>query len=298
MSRPNQQPIVPSNWEFDATGFASAVADARLARGWSTRELSRRAGISQPYVVALERAREGGADRTPTPAIDVVARLADALGLRIDQLVGSALRRSPRHVLLVLDADHRHPMSHVREFTRDDPDAWVWASSASGDTPRAASHRIDLRRDSEGAYRPDHITRSLQRELRALAPELGNRTIGLVLPETSSVMASIDDPGTVLGFEARWGDIVARAAESVGAHAAWNVCVYEVGALRGLHDPVEATLGLIADHDAVWSAGRTRSATGPDAAEHILERLRPAGTDSGEWTTHVRQLVHSLRLAA
>lgn len=290
--------IVPSNWEFDAVAFASALASARVALGWSTRELSRRAGISQPYVVALERPREAGAPRTPTPAIDVVARLADALGIGVHRLVATALRRTPRHVVLVLDPDHRHPLSHVQQFAQDDTSDWIWASTSSSDKPRAATHRIDLRRDNDRAYRPDAIAESLHRELRAIAGDLTGRRLGFVFPETSTVMTSIDDPGTILDFERGWGEVVARAAADVGGHAEWNICVYDLAALRGLDDPVNATVQLIQNHDTVWSAGRNHRAAGGVAAEHVLGRLRPAGTDPDDWGLHVRQLVDTLELAA
>ena len=292
------RPIVPSNWEFDAVAFAHELASVRLSRGWSTRELSRRAGISQPYVVALERPREAGAARTPTPAIDVVARLADALGIGVDRLVATALRRSSRHVVLVLDTDHRHPLSHVQEFAGDDSCEWVWASSTAGDRPRAAAHRIDLRRNPDGAYHPDRIAASLRSELQSLGDGAAGRRLGLVFPETSKVMGSIDDPGTVLDFERGWGGVVTDAVASVDSHATWNVCVYDITALRNLGEPVAATVQLIRDHDAVWSAGRTRHATGRSAATHVLERLRPAGVDPSTWTDHVQELVEALDLAA
>lgn len=292
------QPIVPSNWEFDGASFADAIATARLRLGWSTRELSRRAGISQPYVVALERPRQSGAPRTPTPAIDVVARLADALGLGMSHLVATALRRSSRHVVLVLDGDHRHPLTHVQEFADDPGSDWVWASSQPGDRPRAAAHRIDLRRDGERGYRPDEIERSLRTELTALGDRVAGRRLGLVFPETSKVMTSIDDPGTLLEFERGWGDVVTRAAAHAGGHATWNVCVYEIAALRSLAQPVLATLDLIRNHEAVWSAGRNRRATGRAAAVHLLERLRPAGADPEAWSAHVQELADTLELAA
>lgn len=289
---------MPSNWEFDATAFADAIATARTQLGWSTRELSRRAGISQPYVVALERPRESGAARTPTPAIDVVARLADALGLALPHLVATVLRRSTKHVLLVLDSDHRHPLSHVRELAHDSTSQWVWASSRSGDRPRAAAHRIDLRRNNPRDYRPDEIEQALRSELTSLSQVMTGMRLGLVFPETSKVMTSIDDPSTVLEFERGWGDVVSRAAADTGSHASWNVCVYDIAALRGLDESVHATLDLIRNHDAVWSAGRSRSSTGRAAALHVLERLRPAGTDPATWSERVQELADTLDLVA
>lgn len=292
------QPIVPSNWEFDGAGFARVIAAARTERGWSTRELARRAGISQPYVVALERSREAATERTPTPAVDVVARLADALGIDPATLLSAAVRRSARHVVLVLDSDHRHPLSHAREFAGDNDSQWVWASSQSNGVPRAAHHHIDLRRERDGDYRPADIARSLHRELRGLGHDIAGQRLGLVFPETGAVMATIDHPGTVLEFERGWGEVVSEAAIAANSHAAWNVCVYEVQVLRGLDDPVAAFLELVRSHDAVWAAGRRQRSAGADAALHVLERLRPPGADTAHWSVHARQLVASLDIAA
>ncbi|MEY4173291.1 MAG: Helix-turn-helix domain [Actinomycetota bacterium] len=298
MTDRNPQPIVPSNWEFDGAGFARVIAAARIERGWSTRELARRACISQPYVVALERSRESTAERTPTPAVDVVARLADALGIDPADLLSAAVRRSSRHVVLVLDSDHRHPLSHAREFAGHDDSQWVWASSQSSGVPRAANHHIDLRRERSGDYRPADIARSLHRELHDLGQHIAGRRLGLVFPETGAVMATIADPTTVLEFERGWGEVVADAAVAAKSHAAWNVCVYDVHVLRGLDEPVAAFLELVRSHDTVWSAGRRHRKVGADAAFHVLERLRPSGADTADWSAHARQLVDSLDIAA
>ena len=53
-----RKPTVTNNlMQFDSVGFASLLNSKRNQLGWSTRELAQRANISQPYVVALERAR-------------------------------------------------------------------------------------------------------------------------------------------------------------------------------------------------------------------------------------------------
>ena len=67
---------------FDGVRFAHALIAARRQLGRSTRDIAKRADVSQPYVVALERAARGVDG--PTPTIDVLVRLAAALDLSAD----------------------------------------------------------------------------------------------------------------------------------------------------------------------------------------------------------------------
>jgi transcriptional regulator with XRE-family HTH domain len=63
------------------------VRDARLARHWSTAQLCERAGVSR-WVAYL-------AERGDGVSLDVMARLATALGLRIEVELGDPRRRQP-----------------------------------------------------------------------------------------------------------------------------------------------------------------------------------------------------------
>ncbi len=55
------------------------VEELRLRRKWSQRELARRAGVRHATIVALER----GA----SPRLDTLAKLADAFGVKVTQLL-------------------------------------------------------------------------------------------------------------------------------------------------------------------------------------------------------------------
>ncbi len=57
----------------------------RAARGWSQRELARRAGLSQPVVSGIE----SGIAKAPQAL--TLTKLAQALGVRIDELLGLPL---------------------------------------------------------------------------------------------------------------------------------------------------------------------------------------------------------------
>ena len=290
----------PTNpWEFDAVAFARALVTGRQRLGFSTRELSRRAGISQAYVVALERAATEPATATPTPTVEVMARLADALGRTPRSLLDLSLRRSGRHVLLVLEDGTRSPLTHVHRACGDDHLRWIWAaSSPDAPRPRAASHHIDLRRSRARAYDPQAIARSLEHELAALGDTICGEQLGLVFAETSAVMAGLDDPDIIIRFEHAWHDVVTSATDRAGAHTAWNVCVYELDALIGLGNPVDATLDLIRSHDAMWLGRRDTVLSGGDAARRTLQQMRPDGVGRDDWSQEVDTLVAGLDLAA
>lgn len=55
------------------------VEELRRRRKWSQRELARRAGVRHVTIVALER----GA----SPRLDTLAKLADAFGVKVTQLL-------------------------------------------------------------------------------------------------------------------------------------------------------------------------------------------------------------------
>jgi transcriptional regulator with XRE-family HTH domain len=55
------------------------VREVRKRRGWSQRELAERAGVRRATIVALER---GG-----SPRLDTLAKLAEAFGVKVTQLL-------------------------------------------------------------------------------------------------------------------------------------------------------------------------------------------------------------------
>ncbi len=285
-------------WEFDPTGLARALSNGRAAAGLSTRELSRRAGISQSYVVALERSRDSAAERTPTPTVDVVARLAEAMGVEPHALYASSLRRTGQHVLLVVDGRASSPLRLAQRATGDHSVQWLIAASTNHLAHHPATPRVDLRRDGRSTYDPAAITAALRDELQAIRPDVEGRQLGLVFAETSAVMSTLDDPDTVIQFEHIWDQVVRSAAAEAGAHAAWNVCVYELEALRRLADPVDATLDLMRSHHTVYNTRRSRITSGFQAALQILEHLRPDTESRSDWRTRAEEWITDLGLVA
>ena len=62
--------------------FATQIRDARLNRGLSQLELARIAKVSIAYVGKLERAEAA-------PGLDMVAKLASAVGMTVTELLGT-----------------------------------------------------------------------------------------------------------------------------------------------------------------------------------------------------------------
>lgn len=244
--------------ELDAARFATWLRAARSARQWSTRDVARKAGISQPYVVALEAAVASPAGRAPVPTVNVVAALAatfDADPLDVLRLV---LRPAPRHVLLVVDGTTDSPADLVRRATRGSSTESV--------------HDIRLHRRSMREYRPDAVAHLLDVELGHIADHVEGQHIGLVFGEVSTVMSYVSNPEALVEFESRWKDLVVDAARTVGAHATWNVCVYQADALRQQHAATPTLDFLVHHHDEHWYARGARVVAGDDA----LRRIRRA----------------------
>ncbi len=179
-------------------------------------------------------------------------------------------------MLLVVDESVRSPLDVVAGHTTG-ATRWVWAGSRpSGDAANRHRHRsINLRREGTTGYDRNAIVAALNRELQDLCTEQPEESVGLIFADTSEVMSSLDDPSPVIDFEREWADIVARAAWSAGTHAAWNVCVYRIDALRNLADPVTAALDLIRHHDDVWVSSGGRFAHGDRGRLRLLHHMHP-----------------------
>ena len=287
--------VPPTNIAADPAGYDPARL-ARILRRHrrqhqrSTRELASRAGVSQAYVVALER---NSVDMPPpTPTVEVLVRLAAAMDRDPLDLFAACLRVRSRHVVLVTDVVTDETLAQAVGASGADECAWVWASSGAS-VPTAARHRIDLRRTAGTSYRPARIRQALQRELEHLG-DLRDEELGFVFAETSAVMDSLDDPSVLLEFEQHWGQVVDDAAQRVGADAAWNVCVYELDRVRHLPDPVKAVVDLIRCHDDIWSGDGASVLVGGAATREVLRSLRPTGVRSAGWRSHVDHLVGEL----
>jgi transcriptional regulator with XRE-family HTH domain len=252
--------------QFNPVGFATLLNAKRHQLGWSTRELAQRAKISQPYVVALERARNTNSKtkKTPTPTVDVIAQLAFALNIDANTLFNQSMQISSRHVLLIVDHSATNPLQIVKQASINQPQTWLCAEK-SGD--------IDLRQTKSRLYKPADITHALNSELQNLRSKIANQTLGLIFSETSGAMTEFDNPQAVLKFENKWADVVDRAVTAAGAQAAFNVCVYKITDLKKLANPTKAINELFEVHDEVWSYTNSTLTLSRDCKPKIIKLL-------------------------
>jgi len=297
---------------FDAVGFAQMLTHRRLQLGLTTRQLAKRANISQPYVVALERSRNGvDTKRTsaisPSPTVDMVARLATALRMSASELFSLSIRPAGKHVLLFMEDDMMTSLERARTAslksataTEKTPQEWL---CAGGTTDRDAhkAHTclsINLHRDINNAYKPKAITASLSNELSRHQANISGSNIGIVFDETSSLMNHVNNPMSIVEFEHDWKQVVADATQAVGAFAAWNICVYRIDNLLSLHNPAEVVQDLLRSHDNVWSARNKSITTGNTAAKRLLTLVRPNNVSAKSWSAHTNAVVQELQLSA
>ena len=251
------RPSINRQFEFDPIGFARWLFAQRKERRWSTRELAVRAGISQPYVVALERARAGEERRGPTPTVDVVAALAHALDKNILDIFVYSLRPVGRHVLLVTQGKATPPMDVLRAESGETVDSWVYP--------------ISVHREKSATYDQKKISKQLNTEITNIKDVIGGKNIGLVFTETSNVMQYVSNPQAVIDFEHKWADVVSEAVKSVGGHAAWNVCVYTAASMNALPGGAASAQVLFDTHSEVWFASGDDVTIGEIAKQKILQ---------------------------
>ncbi|MCF8544081.1 MAG: helix-turn-helix domain-containing protein [Ilumatobacteraceae bacterium] len=297
---------------FDAVRFAQLLSHRRQQLGLTTRQLAMRANISQPYVVALERSRNGvHATKTsamsPSPTVDMIARLATALQMSANDLFIQAVRPAGKHVLLFMEDDmvtslERARTASTKSATATDktPQKWLCAGGpVAHDTLK--SHNclsINLHRDSNNAYKPKAITASLSNELSRHQANISGSDIGIVFDETSSLMNHVNNPMSIVEFEHDWKQVVTDATQAVGAFAAWNICVYRIDNLLSLHNPAEVAQDLLRSHDNVWSARNKSITTGTSAAKRLLTLVRPQDVSAKSWSAHTNAVVQELQISA
>jgi len=265
-------------WSFDARGFGRELRQRREALGCSTREVADRAGVSQSYVVALEGSRSSRDASGPCPTVDVLTRLASALGVEPWVLLRPSLRRPGPHVLWVVEDDGASMFDVAKSFVKD-VDVWVSAGSR-GDTAEPVNH-IRLHSDDATSYDRDQVAAAIDGGLAAMAPQIDGQRLGLVFSEHDSVLLGATD--AVLDVEHEWSALVGQAAWSAGAQPAWTLCVYELEVLRQMTDPLDACLDLMRSHDTIWtSKGRTLHRNRA-ASMRVLQRMRPPRTRADDW---------------
>ena len=259
---------------FDAERFANTLVSMRTERGWSTRELAKRASISQPYVVALERSRTPGSKIGPSPTVDTITQLAAAFQVDATELFQTSIRAVGKHVLLIHEKSEHSSLELAQIGSGKDLVQWMCAGSCGGSTHSRMSHiPISLHRDASKHYKPAAIKQSLTRELQSNRAEIAGNDIGLIFGETSGVMSQVDNPMALIDFEQEWPIFVNTAARSAGAHASWNICVYSIDDVRSLDNSESAMKALLRSHDEIWYAHDKSLIKGTNATKKILASI-------------------------
>jgi transcriptional regulator with XRE-family HTH domain len=280
MQRRRWSDVSVAAMEFDTEGFARGIYTARTTQNLSTRDVARRAGISQAYVVALERARSGEVPTGPTPTVDVLAKLASALSLNPEALFRQSTRPVGQHVLLVLDHPEADPLHAALRAAQPKIDVWLSTSDIGHHVTTGSQRTLPitvhgpLKSSRKYRYDPDAVQAKLHGELKRNRSAVQSERIGLVFDEMAKVMAAGADPEVIVGAEHQWEDTVCAAAAAVGAHAVWNVCAYRLDSLRTLPDPVDAVTKLAASHDQLWLVRKNRISKQEQAWSQVLRQLR------------------------
>ena len=297
---------------FDPVRFAQLLSDRRHQLGLTTRQLAHRANISQPYVVALERSRHGvdakrNGNISPSPTVDMIARLAKALQMNAQDLFSLAIRPAGKHILLLMEDDTMTSLERARNASKrsasnktENPQEWLCAGGQADRTNRKDQDylSISLHRDINNAYKPKAIATSLGKELSRHQAKISGRDIGIVFDETSLLMNHVNNPMSIVEFEHDWSRVVTDASQSVGAFAALNVCVYRIDNLLELHNPAEVAQDLLRSHDNVWSARSKSVITGAVAAKRLLSLVRPKNVSVTNWSAHTNTVIQELQLSA
>jgi transcriptional regulator with XRE-family HTH domain len=307
ISRPQHETSV-----FDSVRFAQLLTKRRQQLEMTTRQLAKRANISQPYVVALERSRDGidgknnNATR-PSPTVDMIGRLASALSMSAHELFSLAMRPAGKHILLFTEDDTMSSLDRAREASTKGastshsmPQEWLCAGGTADHNNHSGrnSLSINLHRDINNAYKPKAIAASLSNELSRHQTDISGRDIGIVFDETSSLMNQVNNPMSIVEFEHDWSRVVTDATQSVGGFAAWNICVYRLDNLLSLHNPAEVAQDLLRSHDNVWSARNKSVITGNTAAKRLLTLVRPQNISVKSWSAHTTTVIQELQLSA
>jgi hypothetical protein len=204
----------------------------------------------------------------------VIASIAAALDTDPIVLMRKMLRLAPRHVLLVVDGSNLPPVDVIREEAGDTADVWICGRpESSRRQDRPFTHDIRLHRESMKDYDPDKISALIDRELNRIVSNVEGKNLGFIFGESTGVMETVSNPDSLIELETRWKDIVSGCASNIGAHAAWNMCVYEAHILRDRTD-VETTMEfLFSQHDEQWFAKGSRLYMGDLAKEKILKAV-------------------------
>jgi transcriptional regulator with XRE-family HTH domain len=265
--------VADQSGRYSAREFARICVARRREMGWSMRDVASRAGISQPYLVGLERPlrdpRRGG----PVPSMDVFERVTRAIGLDPIETYAAVTGRHGAHVLVVTDGtDGSRALARLRRTWGAGVDDWIWFGE-DGRGRSAGMRKMSLRSHVEPSYVTDRVESALRNRLRRARPSLRGRTLGMVFADSGALMARFGNPGAIADFEDGWLRVAAHASEGIGSRALVNACGYDVEHLRATPDPAGLLERLVDAHTHVWYAGARGLQTGTRAVAQLRRRV-------------------------
>jgi len=241
------------------------------------RDVASRAGISQPYLVGLERALREPDRAIPMPSVDVFTRVVEALGLDPVETYSAVIGGHGDHVLVVTDGtDGVRALERLRREWGAAVDEWIWFGDDGRDRS-AGMRRMSLRTLREPTYVPERVEAALRNRLRRARPSLQGRRLGMVFADTGALMARFGNADTIADFEDRWLRVAAHASARAGASAVVNACGYDLAHLREIEDPAGTLQRLVEAHTAVWLADARGVRTGARAVAELRGRVGRAG---------------------
>lgn len=272
------------------------VRERRLELGLSVRALAARAGVSPAYVSAIESERNPSTGRAPVVSLAVAGRLADALELEVEALVGAggAHGHAGAHVLaLVAAPPPAGVLAAIDRALGEAVDHWLHIADPRDDLPapdaRGTSVRFALGAPPYATPRldPEALLAAVEREVEALAERWRGRRVGLLIADCSAVMRWLGDAASEVALESRWhGAVEAIWARHLGAPVAADVCAYRADDLAALGltiDQLATALDLVRHHDRVLLLDGARTVEGPPAVRRLLDGARPPGTTAAAW---------------
>jgi transcriptional regulator with XRE-family HTH domain len=282
---------------IDHSALGTSLHDRRVELGLSLRAVAARAAISPAYLATIEQGRNPSTGRPPVPSVEVLSRLASALGVDVNALLRPASApATPHHAHLLAYVTEPPPGGlpmALNEVLGADVDHWLYIADPRFDAP-ATTPRVTVRRFTLG--RPpyatpdldgDALVAAIDAEAAALARSYHGRRVGLVIADCSAVMRYLNDAAAEVALESRWHDAVVdiwmrRLAQPPAA----DVCVYEQSDLAALGvtiDQLAIALELITRHDRVLVFDGSRTISGAPAVRRILDQAQPAGTSGAAW---------------
>jgi transcriptional regulator with XRE-family HTH domain len=262
------------------------------------RALASRAGISAAYVTSIELGVNPTTGRPPVPSIQVVRRLATALGIDVPRLLDESDpgRDAPDdHVLLYCLEQPPFGMLEAIERTfGSGVDHWLYVADPREPEVDGLDGRATVVRWELGAFPyatsyldPDAVLTALDGAVCSLStPQPGYR-VGLATADSSAVMRWVQNATAEVTLERTWHTHVHDSwMRHLGTSVAIDVCVYQHEDKQALGltiDQLGTALALIRAHHRVFVLDHRGTIDGPLAIRRMLERTRPAGVSKKAW---------------